>query len=197
MTRLLTIAAATLIGAAAHAHGTLPGSGGFYAGALHPVLTLEHLLLLVALGLLLGRGSGAPAKAPLLALAAAVAAGLALGPVGLAGPAVPLGILTGATLAGAGIAAGARLRSPALVALAAAAGLATGLDTGMPPAGVVAWVPYAGVFLGVFLIVLNAAAAAVACRPPYGVAVRVAGSWIAATAVMVLALHVRGMGGTA
>ena len=87
------------------------------------------------------------------------------------------------------------MRSPALVLLAAAAGLATGLDTGVPPATVATWVPYAGVLVGVFLIVLNAmAAATVARRPPYGIAVRVAGSWITAAAVMLLALHTRRMG---
>ena len=38
------------------------------------------------------------------------------------------------------------------------------------------------------------ALASVAHRPPYGIAVRVAGSWIAAAAVMVLALHLRHSG---
>ena len=61
-----------------------------------------------------------------------------------------------------------------------------------------AYAPYAGVFVGVFLLALNAMAlASVAHRPPYTIAVRVAGSWIAATAVMVLALRLRDLGAAA
>jgi urease accessory protein len=184
--------AVALTATAAHAHGSLPGSGGFYAGALHPLVALEHLLLLLALGLQLGSAPDGPARAPLIALAGALGTGLLLGLAGLAWPAAPLGILTGAVLAGAALAAGAPLGGPALALLAAAAGLATGLDTGVPSA---TWTPQAGVFLGVFLIVLNAmAAASVARRPPWGIAVRVVGSWVAAAALMMLAMHIRRVG---
>ena len=125
------------------------------------MLALEHLLLLLAMGLLLGRGSDGPARAPLVVLAVALSAGLALGGAGLAWPAAPLGILAGAVLAGLGVAAAVRPGDPAMALLAAVAGLATGPDAGLPPIvaeDAATWAPYAGVFVGTFLIVLNAMA---------------------------------------
>lgn len=191
----LVFAAAALTATAAHPHGASPNGGGFYAGALHPILALEHLLLLLAMGLLLGRESDGLARPPVVALAMALAAGLALGRAGLAWPTAPLGILAGAVLAGLGVAAGARPGDPAMALLAAVAGLATGLDAGLPPIAAVdvaTWAPYAGLFVGTFLIVLNAMAlASAASQPSYRIAVRVAGSWITAAAVMMLALHVQ------
>jgi hydrogenase/urease accessory protein HupE len=179
----------------AAAHGALAGAGGFYAGMLHPVLAWEHLLLLLALGGLLGRRPRMPAAAPLTALAAALATGLALGTAGIAWAAAPFGILAAAAVAGAALAAGLPARGPAAAILATACGLAIGIDTGVP--GGAAWLAHAGVLTGVLLIALNAMAlTSAAARPPYAVAVRVAGSWITAAAVMVLALHLRGAAAT-
>jgi urease accessory protein len=191
---LLALAVAALA-APADAHGTLPGGGGFYAGALHPFLAWEHFLLLLALGALLGRQPHRPGQAALIGLAVALGTGLALGGAGVALPAGS-GILAAAALTGAALAAGLPVPGPALALLAAGCGLAIGVDSGVPqPAGAAAatvYAPYAGVFVGVFLIALNAMTlASVACRSPYTIAVRVAGSWITAAAVMVLALHFR------
>ena len=54
-----------MLGLPAQAHGTLPGGGGFYSGALHPLVAIEHLLLLLTGGLILGRDG---LRWPLLAL---------------------------------------------------------------------------------------------------------------------------------
>lgn len=196
MILLVWLAAASLSATPAHAHGALPGTGGFYAGALHPFLAWEHLLMLIGVGLLLGQQPRRAMRAPLACLGLALGVGLAIGTSAPAAPAVSLVILAAATTAGAALALALALPVMAAAAAAAVSGLSTGLDTDVPvladSAFVATYAPHFGVFVGVFLIVLNAMAlASAARRPPYTIAVRVAGSWIAASAVMVLALHFR------
>jgi urease accessory protein len=195
--RSLLVLAAILAAGPAAAHGTLPGGGGFYAGALHPFLAWEHLFLLIALGLLMGRPPQRAGRAPLAWLALGLAAGLALGAAGLVWSAAPLVVLAEALLVGLALALALPLPAAVLAVAAAAAGLAVGLDTGVPSGNGAATLllPRTGVVVGVFLIALNAMAlAALARRPPFPVALRVAGSWIVAVAAMVLALQVRRLG---
>ena len=52
--------------ATALAHSTIPGLREFAGGALHPLTTPAHLLIIVALGLLLGQRSRLDLKAPFL-----------------------------------------------------------------------------------------------------------------------------------
>ena len=141
--------------------------GGFYAGALHPLLALEHLLLLLALGLLLGRRPDGPARAPLIGLAVGARGRAGARRAGLAWPAAPLGILVGAILAGLAVAAGAPVPSPGAGCCSRPSRASrSALDTGVPPAvRARPGLPYAGVFVGVFLIVLNAMALASARAP--------------------------------
>ena len=49
---------------AARAHSTIQGLEGFSGGALHPLTTPAHLLVIVALGLLTGQRSPPDLKAP-------------------------------------------------------------------------------------------------------------------------------------
>lgn len=167
------------------AHGTLPGGGGFYTGLLHPLYALEHGVALVALGLLLGL---ADRRAPLLALAAGTAASLSL-PWPL--PVAPALLLAAAAaLAGAALALALRPPPAALAALAALAGLAVGADSEAASA-----VATAGLMTGIALVTLNAVALARPLAAPARVVVlRVAGSWIAAFAVLLLAEGVTGRG---
>lgn len=195
----LAVAAGLAAGPAA-AHGGLPGGEGFLPGLLHPFVAIEHLLLLLALGLLAGQGPPARRGAGFAAVGLGLLAGLAGTRGGLSEPSV-----VAPTILGLGCVAGCLLalapgRPPRLLLplLAAAAGLAVGLDTDAAPAGV-PWAvvagAVAGVLVGAYLIVLDAAALAVAAaRPPFAIAVRVAGSWIAAIALMLLALSVSSTG---
>ena len=182
----------------ASAHGALPGGGGFYAGLAHPFLAIPHLLLLLALGLLLGRRPMPVPRLPLIALAAGLAAGLALGrdeflPLLLPSAIVGLGLVMALWLAAA-------FDAPVglLTALALATGLGVGLDTGVPPqaAGwLAAAAPYMGVAAAVALVVLDAAALSTAVnRPPLAISLRVAGSWLAAMLLIILAFQARGLG---
>ena len=180
----------------AAAHGGLRGGGGFYSGAAHPVLAIEQLLGLLALGLLLGQQGRSTAGVPLLALALTLCAGLVAATATLRAEPMMLGL---ALLLGTCVAAAPRVAPWGLTIAAALTGATIGFGTDAPasePDLVATIAPYAGVFVGVFLIVLNAAAiASVARQPAFRIAVRVVGSWIAAIALMVLALRFRMMAG--
>ncbi len=181
------------------AHGALAGGGGFYAGLAHPFLAWEHTILLIGLGLLLGGLERVKARLPLIGLLIGLGSGLAFGPtLALAGSATIVLLL--AILTGAALALALRLPVALLAVLALCTGNAIGLDTGVPPppsaAAIELYAPYVGVIVGAFLIVLNAMAlASVATRPVFAIAVRMAGSWIIAIALMVLALHLRPLTG--
>ncbi len=188
--------ALALLATCADAHGTLPNGGGFYAGLAHPFLAWEHLLLALGLGLLLGRAGRPRARLALVCLAGALGLGLGLETFGIALPLSTIGILGLAVLGGVLVASALPLPVAVLAVAGGSAGLLIGSDTGVPPPqgplSVGTFMPYAGVFVGIFLIVLDAMVlASIARRPPWTIAVRIAGSWIAAAALMVLALQVR------
>lgn len=180
-----------LVAGPAAAHGTLPGGGGFYSGAAHPLLALDHLLALLAGGLVLGRGEGGRRVLP--ALAAGLASGLAAGLwFGSGGPGVRL-VLLALTLGFGGLLA-LQIRLPAWACgpLFAGLGWAVGVDTDLPEAEAQAAI--IGLAVAVFLIVLNAMALGSVLTRPFGViALRVAGAWMFAVALMVLALQIRGL----
>lgn len=196
MMPLWLLAGALVVPDAALAHGGLPGGGGFYSGVAHPFVAVEQALALLALGLLLGQQPGAFSRFPLAGVAVGLSLGLATGP-GL----IPTGAGAGATLALAlvfgGLLALARpMAAWMLVLVGGLAGWVVGMDTDVPVAPSASMIeslsPFAGVVTGVFLIVLNAAALAQAARrPPWFYGVRVAGSWVVAIAMMVLALRLR------
>jgi urease accessory protein len=180
MIRLAVLALLSATPAAAH--GTLPGGDGFYSGAAHPFLAADHLLLLAGLGALLGRTGQ---RRPLIALLIALITGYALtSPVSLQPAILILALVIG------GLLAAASPISPAFsIGIAAATGLMVGADTD----GSTGLVAFAGATIAVFLIVLNAMALAHVAAPRLnGVPLRVAGSWIAAAAILVLAFLMRG-----
>jgi len=194
---LRAAAAAALLSLAAGpaaAHGGLAGGAGFLSGALHPFVATEHLVLLLGLGLLSGqlpperRGLGFAAVG--LGLLAGLAAGRATGlPAGV----IAVAILASACLLGGLVALAPRPLGWAVApVLAALAGLGVGLDTDLAAPGAPASLGRAaGVVAGAYLIVLDAAAlAAWAARPLFAIGVRVAGSWIAAIAFLLLALAI-------
>ena len=63
---LATLVFSLCLPAAARAHSTIQGLEGFSAGALHPLTTPAHLLVIAALGLFIGQRSPLDLKAPLL-----------------------------------------------------------------------------------------------------------------------------------
>jgi urease accessory protein len=182
---------------AAHAHSPVKGIGIFYSGALHPLTTPAHLLALLAFGLLLGqqaqrrRSELQALKAPLLALLAAFAAGIAQAGLQAAeGPDTDRLLLVLAAAAGLAAAAARRVSPFLLVLGALACGLAVAVASA--PSGVAAgarWASLAGTGAAALLLAAYIAVSVSAAQRAWlQIAVRVVGAWFASAALLVLAL---------
>jgi urease accessory protein len=172
----------------AFAHVPIEGAGGIYGGLLHPYLVPAHVMSLVALGLLIARAGHH--GLPLLIYALALLAGL-----------VALTFAVGETRAGdllvgtagvIGVLLALDWMPPRFVLwlLAAISGAALALDS--PPE--TTSIEEANLMLiGTGIGALSALGAAVGAalhltRPWQHLGVRIIGSWIAASAILVLAL---------
>lgn len=189
-----TLAAVVLLApATAHAHLVNTGLGPFYDGVSHFALTPEDIVPAIALALLAGQRGVTTGRTILFVLPGAWLLG------GLAGFAVPAihaaTILTTVSflVLGGLVAAEARLRPVWVVALAAVVGLLHGTLNGaaMSQAKLGA-LGLVGIVTTLFVVVALAAAMVVAIRAPWGrIAVRVAGSWIAAIGLLLLGWSLR------
>lgn len=176
----------------ASAHAPIPGIGGFFSGALHPLVAPALLLALAALGLLLGQraqGRIERARGGYVAYTGALALGLILTTWGGELDTDRLLLLCGA-LAGGTVALAWSLPPAVLASLAAVIGLATGLAS--PPSGVQGR-EYGLMLAGTTIasLLLPAWLLAVVCpleKAWLRVAVRVLGSWLAAAALLALSL---------
>jgi urease accessory protein len=163
----------------------------FIGGLLHPLLVPAHALALLALGLFIGQQQRGRRLIPALSFAAGLAAGL--GAIALAArPASAFDILLAASGSSAGLVALAR-PLPVLMcaALAAAVGFALGLDS--PPQAISlvrASIMLIGTGLGACLALAAVTAGTMRCtREWQRIGMRIVGSWIAASAILVLALR--------
>ena len=189
-------ALAVLLPATAHAHLVTTGLGPLYDGIGHLLVSPDDLVPVVAMALLAGLSGKAASRWALFVLPLAWVVG------GLAGDRLqsplPRGTPAGVSFLVLGIlvATGRRL-PPALVAvLAAALGLVHGWLNGvtLAVAGRDA-LGLAGIAVAAFVLVALMAAAVVSLRPPWTrFAVRVAGSWIAATGLLLLGWTLSGRG---
>ena len=173
--------------AAAH---PLPGVGDFYAGMLHPLMTMEYALPLVALSLLVGQ-QRREAAIPMLAV---IPATLVLGAVGGLFVPVPAGVawVNIGSMAVLGVMVAVNLRLPVMVAVVVSAlpgatiGWANGaeVDDQMSAYRFIPGLALAGLMLTTY---------GVGCmrrlqKPWMSFGFRVVGSWIAAVAVLMLGL---------
>jgi urease accessory protein len=194
MTRLTVIAMSLiLMMEPALAHAPIKGIGTFYNGVLHPVLVPAHFLLVVGLGLLLGQHAPQLSRWAWFAFVAAFWIGLAAGQ--MFGASVPQAVLLAlALIAGGLVALGLSVGAALVAVLTAAAGAGIGLDSS--PSGVQQqemWLALWGTAVGgVLLLSYVGGLAAYLVRPWQRIGVRVAGSWTAATAGIVLALTLAG-----
>jgi urease accessory protein len=175
------------------AHAPIKGIGTFYNGVLHPVLVPAHLLLVVALGLLLGQHAPQLSRWGWFAFVAAFWIGLTAGQ--MFGAAVPQAVLLAlALIAGALVALEYSSGASLVAVLAAAAGVGIGMDSS--PDGVQqreTWLALSGAAVGgVLLLSYVGGLAAYLVRPWQRIGIRVAGSWTAASAGIVLALMLAG-----
>jgi urease accessory protein len=158
-------------------------------GLLHPLAVPAHILALLAIGLLIGQQR--THLVPLVAFLAGLAAGLGALALAIATTSAVKVLLAAAAVSGLLVAL-ARLL-PALVSapLAAVAGVALGLDS--PPnaiaiATAVAMLIGTGIGAGLAVAIV-AAATGCLTRAWQQIGMRILGSWIAASAILVLALR--------
>jgi hydrogenase/urease accessory protein HupE len=176
---------------AATAHVAFEGGGGFFGGAVHPLLVPAHALAIVALGLLIGQQFPRwpwPASAAYCAgLAAGLAAIIAAVALQSAGDAV----LATAGVSGALIALARPIPLVAVSALALVTGLVIALDS--PPHAISLWqanLILLGTFCGALVLLLAMVEGASALNRDWQrLGARIVGSWLAAIAIMALALR--------
>jgi hydrogenase/urease accessory protein HupE len=197
-------AAAALLPGAASAHLVDTRFGDFYGGLLHLLLSPEHLLPILGLGLLAGLQPPARARWSLAALPLGMLAGLlaALWAQPTAAHPGNAGVMAAATapwpapvlIALLGLLVALALRLPAwlLAAVALAVGVVEGLGNGAgigPDTSVILYLP--GVLAAGFVPLALIAAGTLVLREQaewVPIAIRAAGSWIAAIGLMVAAV---------
>lgn len=185
-------AAIALLPDAASAHAPVPGVGAFWNGVLHPVLVPLHLLVLVTAGLVLGQNAPRASRTALPLFAVGLASAVVLAsPAGLPASAGLAVVLVGSLLVALG-----RAIPIAVVAVAVAAAVVVGADSApldaAPGSGVLA---AGGAYGGALLVVvLSGGLAAAVTQPWQRIAVRAAGSWIAAVTILMLAVSLSGRG---
>lgn len=189
----LPIAAMALLPAAAQAHLVSTGLGPFYDGLSHFALTPEDLLPALALALLVGLNGARAGRSTLFVLPAAWLAG---GLAGLAWPTVasiPALTVVSFLVLGAMVAADLRLKFALCIGLAVLLGLLNGYLNGSAMAGAkLGLAGLCGIVSALFVAVALAAALVVALHAPWArIAVRVAGSWVAAAGLLLLGWSLR------
>ncbi|MDG4595099.1 MAG: HupE/UreJ family protein [Candidatus Contendobacter sp.] len=182
------------------AHVASAQAGAFYAGLLHPLTAPEHVLPMLALGLLAGQQGLHEGQGALLALVIALVAGAGLAPNGLTPSWISLLNVGWLVVIGGLVAASWRLPIGLLYALAlgfgATHGYANGaaLPSGLSPAIFILGLATAALLTtGYGLVVADALSRLKPAWPR--VAVRVAGSWVAAVGILVLGMGGKAFGG--
>ena len=188
---LATFVFSLCLPATARAHSTIQGLEGFSGGALHPLTTPAHLLVIVALGLLAGQRSPFDLRGPFVVFVPCLTFALIFAATGLV-KTVYQPVFVGLALCAA-IPVALEKPVPPLAyrTLIAAAALAIGFDSG-PETGstsvLIKTLLGTGIMV-IFLVFDVAYYASLAMRKHWPrVGVRVLGSWIIAISLMVLAL---------
>jgi urease accessory protein len=185
----LTLAVTLIVVPSAQAHLMNTGFGPFYDGLTHLFVTPEDLLPVIALALLAGLRGPRFGRAVLFALPVAWLVGSAAGL--LLAPQVTLPVVeTIVTIAlGALLAADCPLPFAAVGGLAILLGLLHGSLNGteLTKTNASGQITAAGVAAALFVVVSILAGQTASVRVPWvRIAVRVAGSWIAATGLLLL-----------
>ena len=189
----VAVAALLIWPASARAHLTDTGLGPVYDGIAHLLLSFDDLLPVVALALLAGLNGAGAGRVVLFALPAVwLACGMVAAVV--AGPAPPAAV-TSLSMVALGLltAVSVRLAQPAVMAIALALGLMHGWLNGaaIAAAGREA-IGLVGIAGTIFVIVALTSALVVSLKVPWArIAVRVAGSWVAASGLLTLGWALR------
>lgn len=188
--RQFVLAAGLALPGAALAHSPIEGLGNLYNGLLHPVLVPAHLLMLIAMGLFLGQQGPKKNERALAAYLVSTLLGLVVAGFD-PGVQAELFILGLTAVVGLLVAVKPSLAVLWSAILAALAGFSLGLDSAQESlVGKDKMVMLFGSGVAIYLITLYPMALAAHFNKLewHRIAVRVVGSWIAASALLVLAL---------
>jgi hydrogenase/urease accessory protein HupE len=177
----------------AQAHSPYPGVRGFYVGALHPLTTPSHVLLIIAISILLGVRVADGQMRFLVTVFSSTAVGLMLAFVVASYLPSALLILLQITLLGALLIGPSALPAGLLMALSGTAGFLLALES-IPDPG-----PFLDVVITVFgslvgihyLIMYGSRGARYVAErwdsPTLQIGIRITGSWLAAIGLLMLA----------
>jgi urease accessory protein len=178
----------------AEAHLNSTGMGPIYDGLMHFLMSPEDLVPALALALLAGLRGAAYGRRAAFTLPAAWLAGGLFGLTAAASAESAVLSSLWFLLLGGLVIADARLSLSAMTALAVLLGFVHGYSngTGLGQSGI-ALVAVLGLTSGVFVSIVLAAAFVVQLRAQWArIAIRVAGSWIAASGLLMLGWSLRG-----
>ncbi|HTP47166.1 MAG TPA: HupE/UreJ family protein [Casimicrobiaceae bacterium] len=192
--RTIAALAVALMCGPAEAHLNATGMGPIYDGLMHFLTSPEDLVPVLALGLLAGLRGAPYGRRAMFTLPVAWLLGSL---VGLSGALVTVGTLWASLwflVLGGLVVADAKLSLRSMTALSALLGMVhgylNGTGMGFSAATIVATL---GLAAAVFVLVVVVAALVVALRAQWGrIAVRVGGSWIAASGLLMLGWSIRG-----
>ena len=180
----------SVLSSSALAHSPVAGLNQFYNGLLHPLLVPTQLLVLLALGLLLGQQKPKAIRAAPLIIPAAAAVGLLM-TLWIPTINVDVYLLAGATVAGLLVASKPSLRWHWCVIGGTLAVFVIGIDSSQAELSGTTWLLSAvGTLIGICLLLLYSMGLATWCGSTAmkSIGVRIVGSWITASAFLVFAL---------
>lgn len=182
---------ALLFSETAFAHAPIEGIGSFYNGLLHPLLIPSHLILVVAIGLFVGQQAAKTTEIALGAFAVTTILGLILAWFTV-GSQLETYVLVLAVVTGLLIALNPELPRIVVIVVGALAGLALGMDSAQEAlAGKEKLASLFGSGIAIYFLVLYPLALAdyMDKKPWQRIGIRVLGSWLAASSLLVLTLQ--------
>lgn len=178
----------------AHAHTASAGLGEFWSGALHPLISPTHVMIILGLGLLCGRRVPIQFERPAMAFAAVSALALASTSTGWIQAVYPPVMMALSLALGVLLALDKDPPLPILAAIFAVAALGLGLDSAVEngSATTIA-MTLLGTWVSLSLLTVDASAFVSFGHnlPWLRIAIQIAGGWIIAISVLMLAFFLR------